>query len=619
VIRAGYSSVAVVVAVAALALLVTGGVARAAADPTAEARSHYEVGLKLFDSREHEQALIEFSRANEIKPRPAALFMMAQCEYLLGRLKDARVHYQGYIAEVPDGEFAALARDRVESIDKRRSTFAINTVPDDATVTISPVGEAGKVIASGQAPNNFSIPRGRYRVDVTKPDHQGQTRIVEVDIAEIKPLFFKLDPIPARLEIQTVPPHATLYVNGNRARNPYRQDLAPGHVEIFAEAPEYQSTTLELTLAPSERKLLTGTQSVHLPYRQRSGRPELLAAATVMGGLVGAGSVAAAIGGQLENGNVSALLLTTGGAVAGGIVGALAATPLVPDYIPDNRALFILGGMWIGGAEGAAIGVITQQIITSRREPVLPCMGGPCRGPLGNQLRAGFIASIPGWAVGITAGALFANKAPSYGRVALMQSAALIGGIAGAMTQVATQWKPYGANWEYTVRPPPPDMPDPGADIRCDPIGEDRRCAYPERSMLDLLPGTLIGLNVGLAAGIMGAFLPDQSQPGPSWRRVLLVDLAFGAGAIAGATFGCVSNPSCLSGRPADGDRGIAAGAALLGGALGLAGGILLTRNIEDTGRPSSTATATMPVATIAPIRDVAGGMAPSFAAMGAF
>ena len=39
-----------------------------------------------------------------------------------------------------------------------------------------------------------------------------------MDIAEIKPLFYKLDPIPSRLEIETWPPGATLYVNGNRAR-----------------------------------------------------------------------------------------------------------------------------------------------------------------------------------------------------------------------------------------------------------------------------------------------------------------------------------------------------------------------------------------------------------------
>ena len=149
-------------------LAVVAAPARAADDATAQARSHYEMGLKLFDAREHEQALIEFSKANEIKPRPAALFMMAQCEYLMGRLREASVHYQKYATENPNGEFAELARDRVESIGKRPSTFVVNSVPEDVTVRISPEAETGRVVATGQAPNNFSIPRGRYRVDVTK-------------------------------------------------------------------------------------------------------------------------------------------------------------------------------------------------------------------------------------------------------------------------------------------------------------------------------------------------------------------------------------------------------------------------------------------------------------------
>ena len=235
-----------------IALLLVGGGARVARadDATAAARSHYEIGLQLFDAREHEQALIEFSRANDLKSRPAALFMMAQCQYLLGRLKEARANYERYVEENPQGEFAALARDRVSAIDRRPSTFVINAVPDDVTVRIAPAADMRNVVATGQAPNNFSVPRGRYRVDVTKPKYQGQTRIVDIDLAETKPLFFKLEPIPARLTIETYPPGATLYVNGNRARNPYRQELAPGPVEVFAEAPNYIARSVDLTLAP---------------------------------------------------------------------------------------------------------------------------------------------------------------------------------------------------------------------------------------------------------------------------------------------------------------------------------------------------------------------------------
>src|SRR3954471_2831135 len=257
-----------------LAIVAMPARARAADDATAQARSHYEMGLKLFDAREHEQALIEFSKANEIKSRPAALFMMAQCEYLMGRLKDASLHYQRYAAENPDGEFAELARDRVESIAKRLSTFVVNTVPEDVTVRISPESETGRVVASGQAPNNFQIPRGRYRVDVTRPNYQGQTRVVDIDVGETKPLFFKLDPIPARLEIETAPPGATLYVNGNRARNPYRQDVTPGRFEIFAEAPEHEGRTLEFALTPGQQKRILGSERLRLSYAQRSGRPE---------------------------------------------------------------------------------------------------------------------------------------------------------------------------------------------------------------------------------------------------------------------------------------------------------------------------------------------------------
>src|SRR5262249_53971612 len=129
--------------------------ARAASDATEAAKDHYKMGLKLFESDEHpyEQALIEFQQANELKSAPAALFMMAQCEYLLGRLKEAKAHYERYMKESPNGEFVKLAGVRIESIDKRLSTFAINTVPDDITVSITPFGKTGPVI-TGQAPNN---------------------------------------------------------------------------------------------------------------------------------------------------------------------------------------------------------------------------------------------------------------------------------------------------------------------------------------------------------------------------------------------------------------------------------------------------------------------------------
>ena len=603
--------------------------ARAADDATSQARSHYEMGLKLFDARENEQALIEFRAADQLKPRPAALFMMAQCEYLLGRLKDARAHYARYASENPDGEFVELAKDRIQSIDKRPSTFVINTVPDDVTVHIRADGTPTVATeVTGQAPNNFQIPRGRYRIDVTKPNYQGQTRVVDVDIAETKPLFFKLDPIPARLEIETVPPLATLYVNGNRARNPYRQDVAPGSFEVFAEAPDHESKTIDFTLAPGEQRRLLGPDALSLAYTQRSGRPELVIASSLIGGFIGAGAVAAAIGKRLDESNVASVLLTTGGAVAGVIGGFLVATPLVPRYIPDNRALFILGDMWIGGTEGALVGIVAQQFASHGDTVQAPCTGpGPCRPPLGIQLRAGFIGSLPGLAIGLTTGALTADHAPTYGRSALIPSAALGGALTGALVQLATRWRPYGSEWEQTVRKPAGtddaangfvgSLSVPCRYVDGVSLSKQMDCAFPDTSVLDLMPGALIGLNVGLAAGLLAAYLPDQSKYGPSWKRVLLVDFAVGAGMLAGGTAGCVANTnSCLVGNPSVEARAISAAAALGGGAIGLVGGILLTRHVDDEPQAPSTIASTL---ILMPTPALPGGSLPGLSAMAAF
>jgi hypothetical protein len=147
-------------------------------------------------------------------------------------------------------------------------------------------------------------------------------------------------------------------------------------------------------------------------------------------------------------------------------------------------------------------------------------------------------------------------------------------------------------------------------------------CAFKESSALDLVPGALIGMNIGLAAGLLGAYLPDQSKYGMTWRRVLLIDLATAAGAIAGATFGCVANPRCLNQATNaldDRDRAIVAGAALLGGAFGLAGGVLATRHYDDAITDTGPAPPTMPTLTFAPVRDATGAMAPAFGAMGFF
>lgn len=603
-----------------MASLVGGGSARAD-DATETARAHYETGLELFYARDHAQALIEFQRAHEVKPRPATLFMMAQCEYMLGSLRLARDHYEAYLTESPTGEFVEVAKDRIESINHRSATLVINAVPDQVDVRVTPAPVAGTKagtgpaavppVITGQAPNNFSVPRGHWVISVSKPNFASQSVTVDVEVAETKPLFFKLEPIPARLEVETIPAGATLYVNGNRARNPYRQDVPPGHVELFAEATDYQERTEDLLLGPGEKRQLVGPNAFHLRYVQRSGRPEIVVASAVMGALVGAGAVAAGLGKNLGAEQVSSWGFALGGALTGAVAGVLVANNFVPTYIPDNRGLFVIGGMWIGTAEGALTGMVLRQGMVT---PALDggngtynALGKFKKHVLSSELRGAFLGGLPGLLVGTTVGALTTNNAPTYGRVALIQSAAAGGALVGALTAVRLRWNPFGFQ-QVVVTPATIENPMPDPPHLSD-----------TRSELNLALPVLIGLNVGLGAGLLGAYLPDQSRYGPSWRRIALIDLAAGAGALAGGIAACVANSKCVAGSANTDARASAAGVALLAGAGGLVAGIILTRKVDRDNPNASPSSTPPPMLGLLPAATAHGGMTPLLSAMGYF
>jgi hypothetical protein len=110
-------------------------------------------------------------------------------------------------------------------------------------------------------------------------------------VADTKQLFFELEPIPARLEIYTNPPGATLYVRGNRAQNPYNQSVDPGTYEIYAEATDHRPRREVVVLKPGQRMPV----DLELEYVQRSGRPELIGFWTAAGAVAGATGVLAAL------------------------------------------------------------------------------------------------------------------------------------------------------------------------------------------------------------------------------------------------------------------------------------------------------------------------------------
>jgi len=545
------------------------GLALGAQEPGAleRAHKHYESGVALFEAGNKEQALVEFQLANEIAPKKENVFMIAQCEYHLGQLVPARTHYQAYLADEKEGELADLSRLRIEAINRRPGVFAINTVPDNVEVRIEGEGTA----IAGQAPNEFRVPRGHYRVTASKVNFSSETRELSIEVAETKPLFFKLEPIPAHLTVRTLPPNAALFVRGNRAQNPYVQDVPPGNYEIYAEAAYYQPKRETITLSPGEDRVV----EFPLTYVQRSGRPELIGFWTGIGA-VGGGLAVLTQGSPTNLQRPLSASLFGAGMLAGGLgLGVLAdTTPLVPNYIRDNLALFRIGAMWVGDVEGATLAMGLSQSWT---------------------------ATWLGGAAGLTAGAFAGwwldDLSPNYGRVGLIQSSALIGTVAGAIAVSAI------GQYPATVQLPADHTPTPQETRAYD--------QYRNQIKQRMAWGMLAGLNVGLGAGLAMAYLPDQSVYGPSWQRVIMIDLAVLAGAIFATTIelcsrnsdvGCANNTDAtLNSRTAR--------FSLVGAGLGLVAGWMLTMNYDrprDT-RPELPPLSFIPLPGAVPVESMTG------------
>jgi hypothetical protein len=84
---------------------------------------------------------------------------------------------------------------------------------------------------------------------------------------------------------------------------------------------------------------------------------------------------------------------------------------------------------------------------------------------------------------------------------------------------------------------------------------------------------------------------------------------------LIGGISGCVAQANaCLTSEPNDDARSISAASALVGGALGLAGGVLLTKHMDD----DQVQTATAPSVTVVPTA-MGPGALPGLAAVGSF
>jgi hypothetical protein len=88
-----------------MALFVAGASARVAhADPRADAKVHYQAGVKAYSVQDYQTAIKEFSAAQAIMPADLNNYNLALCYDKLGQAESAIQYYKEYLAKVPNAD-----------------------------------------------------------------------------------------------------------------------------------------------------------------------------------------------------------------------------------------------------------------------------------------------------------------------------------------------------------------------------------------------------------------------------------------------------------------------------------------------------------------------------------
>src|SRR3954447_16781526 len=99
----------------ALALFATGS--RAYADDRAEARTHYQAGVKAYGSGHYQDAIKEFSSAQQLAPADLNNYNLALCYDKLGDAEPAIQYYRAFLERQPNTDKRAEIEASISRLD----------------------------------------------------------------------------------------------------------------------------------------------------------------------------------------------------------------------------------------------------------------------------------------------------------------------------------------------------------------------------------------------------------------------------------------------------------------------------------------------------------------------
>lgn len=152
--------------------------ADAAEDDVAQARKHFNQGLKLYKDGDFDAALVQFERAYAVKPNYKVLYNIAQSYFELHQYVEARDALRRYLKEGEgsiEADRRAAAEGDLVDLERRIAHVLLQVNVDGATVYID-----GKKVGVTPLAGRVDVSEGQRTVSVESPDRGSKQRVVRL-------------------------------------------------------------------------------------------------------------------------------------------------------------------------------------------------------------------------------------------------------------------------------------------------------------------------------------------------------------------------------------------------------------------------------------------------------
>jgi len=193
-------------AIAALGLtLLAAGAGQA--DPIGEAARHFERGELLYEQGRYDDAVKEFTRANQLASHWATAFNIARCHDNLGALGKALHHYRKALEMTREPAKRADIQRHISRIERRPVGLLVTTAPPGASITVD-----GRARSEPRlTPALLELTPGEHVLLLRLKGHQLAAARVVVAVGQKQEIRQTLQPLqpasaPARVAPRRCPP-----------------------------------------------------------------------------------------------------------------------------------------------------------------------------------------------------------------------------------------------------------------------------------------------------------------------------------------------------------------------------------------------------------------------------